>query len=242
MNNNLVCLFRACNLEVSTNSIKNISRPDFFSKQRCFKSFYNSFGNKENVDIIVVFDGKSEDELVCYIKKFNVKDIIYLNNIGNKESLIFCYNLAEKLNFDFVFFAEDDYLYLSNSYEIMMEGLESFGKQDQFITLYDHYNRYLPPNITGDVTTGHDYCLITKSTHWRSSDSTTGSVAMTKELFNKIKYRLLFHNIHDCAFYREMLGKGYRVFNCIPGKSTHINKVYASPLINWVKYNNSIIL
>ena len=238
----LVILYRACNLEVSTDSIKNISRPNWFSKQRCWLSFYNNFGQKENVNIIVIFDGKPEDELACYIKKFNIKDIIYLNNVGNKESLIYCYNLAEKLDFDYIFFAEDDYLYLPDSYKIMIEGLESFGKQNQFITLYDHRNRYLPPNITGDVTTGHDYCLITKSTHWRSGDSTTGSIAITKGLFNKIKERLLFHNIHDCAFYREMLNNGYRVFNCIPGKSTHVNHIYASPLIDWEKYNNSIVL
>ena len=238
--NNLLVIYRACNKEL--NGEFNISRPSWFSKKKCWKSFYNEFGNKPNVNIILVFDGNLNEELAKYIKDDNIINFYYLDNVKNKESLIYCYNLANKSNFNYVFFAEDDYLYLPDSYKIMMEGLESFGKQNQFITLYDHFNRYLPPNITGDVTTGHDYCLITKSTHWRSSDSTTGSVAITKELFDKIKDRLLFHNIHDCAFYREMLNNGYRVFNCIPGKSTHVNHIYTSPLINWEKYNNSIIL
>lgn len=237
--NNLVCLFRACNLEVSIDSIKNISRPNWFSKQKCWLSFYNNFGQKENVNIIVIFDGKPEDELACYIKKFNIKNIVYLNNVGNKESLIYCYNLAEKLDFDYVFFAEDDYLYLPNSYEIMMEGLETFGEIG-LVTLYDHPDRYFSNQ---DITKGHDYIFCCKTFHFRTAESTTGTVSMSKNIFNKVKIELINCNIHDCLFYRNILQKyDIRLFSSIPGILTHVNKFFLSPLINWEKYNNSIVL
>jgi hypothetical protein len=237
----LCILYRACNKELVKSEF-NQSRPPWFSKFKCWDSFFWSFGNRPDIDIFVLFDGKKEDELARHILLSQIKDIEFIPNIGNKESLIRCYNFLEMYNymFDYVFFAEDDYLYRPDSDKILIEGLESFGSQGHFITLYDHLNRYLPPNITGDVTTGQDYCLLTKSSHWRTGDSTTGSVAMTKELFNKVKERLIFHNVHDCAFYREMLGLGHRVFNCIPGRSTHVNQVYASPLIDW-EYHSNIV-
>lgn len=242
MSKKLTILFRVCNKELKKEEF-NVSRPYWFDKRRCLFSFFQNFSNRENVNIIVIFDGKPDEELSQYIiKNFRIDRIHHLYNVGNKESLIYCYNLAKELEFDYVFFAEDDYLYLQNSYNIMIEGLESVGDQ-AFITLYGHLNRYLPPDKTGDVTFGKEYILLSKSSFWRSEDSTTGSVAMTKNMFNIVKDDLIKHNVSDCAFYREQyLQYNRRVFSCLPPKSTHVNRFFASPMINWEEYNNSVIL
>ena len=237
MNNKLLIIYRACGKEMDSNSF-NQSRPDWFSKKKCWESFYMQFGWEENTDIIVVFDGSPDEEFAKYLNSFDINGIKYLNNIGNKESLIYCYELAKKSEFDYVFFAEDDYLYLPNSYNILIEGLNSI---DGFITLYGHLNRYLDPKQTGDITFGQDYVLLSQSSFWRSEDSTTGSVAMSKEFFNLVIEDLIKFNISDCGFYREQLLKNNRrVFSPLPPKSTHVNKFFSSPLINWQKYNNSI--
>lgn len=234
----LSVIYRACNLEVTVKKLRNSSRPDWFDKKRCWDSFFKGFGERSDVEIIVVFDGKKDEELSTYINQHKIDEIQYLDCKSNKESLIHCYNKAGESDSEYIYFAEDDYLYRDGACSILIEGLKSFGSQDQFVTLYDHFNRYLPPKQTGDVTMGHDYCLITESIHWRSGDSTTGTVALKKDFFSQIKNKFLEHNVHDCAFYREMLEKGHRVFNCVPGKSTHVNKFFSSPLIDWEGVNN----
>jgi hypothetical protein len=236
----LSVLYRACHLEVTPNSIRNPSRPDWFDKKKCFKSFYNSFGDKESVDITVVFDGNKDHELARYISKFKV-DIIYLNEVGNKESLIFCYNLMGKLEGKFCGLFEDDYLWLPYSYEILMEGLEKFGEAGT-LSLYQHPDRL---TRTDDVTLGSDFIFNTPSCYWRTAESNTATFAIRRDLFNGLKQEFIDCNIHDRLLFVSLLQKyNLRHFTPVSDRfgCSHCNQFFLSYFVNWAGFNNSIII
>jgi hypothetical protein len=227
----LTVIYRACHLEQSSETY-NVVRPQWFDKKKCFKSLYDEFGRKSK--IVVVWDGDA-GLLLDYITGFKV-DIIERNYKSNKESLLYCYNLAEQFKTD-IFFAEDDYLFLPGCREIMEEGIARFG----IMTCYDSIDRY---NFIGktDLTFGQEHITIGSQCHFRTAESTTGSIGFSYEKYLRLKSDLIHFNVNDRPFYRHILTKGFRLFSSIPGYMTHVNNDTFGALYDWEKFNNSIIL
>ena len=75
---------------------------------------------------------------------------------------------------EIIYFIENDYLHKPNSQEILKEG---FDLGASFVSLYDHPDKYLPPEKGGNP-----YCqggaedtrvYLTNSVHWKITNSTT---------------------------------------------------------------------
>ena len=235
----LSILYRACHHETTEQSVKNPSRPDFFCKKRCFKSFYQEFGNRNDVDITVIFDGNETHELAQYILQFKIKDIIYLTEVGNKASLIYCYNLMSEQESQYIAIFEDDYLWLPNSYHVLLDGLEKFGSSGT-ISLYNHPDRV---TRTDDITFGHEYVLCGKFCYWRTAESNTATFAISTDLFKKYHQEFLDCNIHDRLLFINLLKKyDLRHFTPISERygCSHVNRYFPSLYIDWEGFNKTI--
>jgi hypothetical protein len=242
----LACIYRACGSELD--KIKDI-RPSYFNKLKCWKSFYDSFGGNDEVDIYVLYDGgEVEDKFNAYIKQF--KDINYsgLYCKSNKGSLIKSYESFEAIkdHYQNVFFCEDDWMFLPSASRVMLETLQHFP--EHFVIPYDCPHRYF--THYGDITYGNDY-IFANSYGWnRTSESAMCSISMSAELFNKVKDRLYYYCYFsdndspiDRELYREMYKeRNIRVITSIPTQCTHMVNSDLSFHVDWQKVNDSIIL
>lgn len=224
----LAVIYRSCPSELD---FHKPGRPSFFDKEKCYKSFYNSFAH--NSDIYVVWDGDKDNRLYELIE--STVNIIEIDVKDNKKSLESCYKLAEKLENQYFAFIEDDFLFLPMACQVLIEGLKEF--EGHFVFPYDSPHRYNP--VYQDVTLGQDYINITKTSHWRTSESLTCSVGMSKKLFENVKPLLYKHcndgigSPNDRSFYRECLSYQIRTFTSIPSYCSHMSLTDLSPFIDW---------
>lgn len=238
MNHQLTIIYRACNKELNKEDF-NQSRPEWFSKYKCWKSFYNNFGDNEQIKIIVVFDGLPTDELAKYIRQFKVDDIVYLDYKGNKDSLLFCYDLMTKQESKYLGLFEDDYLWQPDSYKIAEEGLLKFGGFGT-ISLYQH-----PDRITrqDDITLGREYITVTNSCYWRTAESNTATFLIQTDLFKKLKQEFIDCHVQDRLLFTNLLKK-YKLRHFTPISvaygCTHVNRFFPAFFVDWEKYNESI--
>ena len=221
----MICIYRACNAEIDHKDFKD-ERPEWFSKKSCFKSFLDS--NRDEMDIYVIFDGDPNCELATYIKSQHITGFIKINYRNNGLSLLSCYELAHKLDFDGVYFLEDDYLHTIDGISVLSDGIRSFPKN--ILTLYDHPDRYTRDD---DVTRGKEEIYLSKLAHWRTAESTTCTVAMTKDMFESIRRDMMMFTNADRPMYRYLIDKNIRLLTPIIGRSTHVNKYFMSPLMDW---------
>lgn len=241
----LAVILRACGKEVET--ITNPLRPSWFSKLKCAASLikpeYGGYLNSET-DLYCIWDG-DENTLSDYIKSF--KDIVFIkvNYKSNQQSLNFAFELIESncvsAYYKYYAIAEDDHLYWPGAYNVLLEGLNNFSPH--FITTKDHAHRYLLGN---QDLIGTDGIWTTKSAHWRTSESSVFSFAFRPDTFANFKNDLRFYNdsgenaVRDRDFFRSIIPKKYRLFNPVPGFSTHCIKLDLSPVRNWYHYNSNI--
>lgn len=226
----IASIYRTCGLETG-DLPKNEVRPNWFSKFDCFINYYNNIGNSGGISNFFVWDGDEMPLLKTMKQTIKKEDtIIKLNVKSNKESLIYCYNLAAELidKFDAFYFVEDDYLHLPGACNVLIQGLKNFD----LLSLYDHPDRYFQGHT--DITNWCEKIFLTDFTHWRTAESTTGTVAMTSRAFKILQEDLFCFNVNDRPFYRYIFThKGVRLVTPIPGYATHVNKYFMSPLVNW---------
>ncbi len=223
----MICIYRACGAEIDPKTFKE-ERPSWFDKKKCFDSLLAS--NHGQMDIYVIFDGDPNCDLATYFKSKNIKEFINIDYRNNGLSLLSCYELATKLDFDGVYFLEDDYLHTPDGVAVLSDGLKRFPHN--MLTLYDHPDRYTRDD---DLTRGRESVFLSDLAHWRTAESTTCTVAMTKELFTKIRRDMMMFTNSDRPMFRHLLNKGVRLLTPIVGRSTHVNKHFMSPLVNWEK-------
>lgn len=215
-------------------------KPDYINNESCLNNFCQHF-NPDSIDVIA--DNVSDDtyNMICkYIKPDNITKVSIGHGAGT-------FNLAldKALQLDdteYVYFVENDYLHLPNSYNVLKEGLD-FGVA--YVTLYDHPDKYLDPSLGGNpyCQGGGEYTKVylTHSTHWKVTNSTTMTFASTVEYLKEDEqvWRKWTAGTHpdDFEIFVE-LNKGHKrnVLSCIPGYATHGETQWLSPLINWRKY------
>lgn len=233
-------LYRACGKEIGSPSSV---RPDWFSKLKCFRSFWNEFEGHPEFTIHVIYDGDgTEDELSKYIKslRFEGTRDSFLNIYcrDNAKSWFAILNFARSFKGDFLYFAEDDYLYRPGAASVLSEGLQNF----KLVTLYDHADRYLGND---DVTKWRENIFMGRNCHWRSCESTTLTFGISRELFEQNAEAIENFSLNDRPLFRYLVEKGIRLFSPMPGYATHLVTKpinLTSPLINWEKINAEIQL
>jgi hypothetical protein len=140
-----------------------------------------------------------------------------------------------------IYFVEDDYLHLPDARPILLEGLEIAD----YVTLFDHPDKYVNGRDGGnpEVKRGGELSrvLLTRSTHWKWTNSTTMTVATRVETLREDRavwwwYTRGRHPKDYDAFYRlrrRILGRRRVLISPIPGRSTHVEMPWLGPLVDW---------
>lgn len=222
---------RHCNF--SSNSIDKI-RPDWFTREGCFKNLLYTIQNRDDVKLTILFDGVPDEN--HFITKYKVNKINMTGGGTDGHSFLNLINHVSNLNIsdnDIVYFLEDDYLHVPGWVDIMNEGFLAMSVD--YMTLYDHKDKYFLKAYEGLQNT----IIATKSTHWRTTPSTTNTYACK---FKTFKQHLEIHKEYcdlEKGFTRDH-DKFIRLWNeksnlvsCIPGYSTHVETPYLSPVVDW---------
>lgn len=164
-------------------------RPPIFENNKfklselCIKSFKDSLGSLK-VKLYVLLDNcspKYEDLFKKYFMNEDLK-LIRLKGIGNLGTFYLQLKmLTEQENAEIVYLAEDDYCYLPNQFQKMVNLLKRDPEID-FITPYDHSDYYNYPL--------HNYQSKVKyfsNKEWKTVSCTTCTFLTTKYTLNKTK-------------------------------------------------------
>jgi hypothetical protein len=211
----------------------NHNRPEWWDKEKVFKNFKHTI-NPETTNYTIIYDkyhGKRSDTFLKDEKN------VYEINCG-KESKSFCKTLDYILsqNFDdetIIYFLEDDYVHRPEWDKILIDG---FTLPVHYVTIYDHGDKY--QELYKDFMTK---VLHTSLSHWMPTPSTTNTFAVkVKTLKEDIdiqkKWSIGYEPSADHAKFIELNQKGRILVSSIPGYSTHCQKPFLSPCINWENY------
>ena len=217
----------------------NKVKPDFITNEICLKNFVEVFLPN---DFTIIADNISEDTKKM-ILKYVPEECIQLVKVGHGAGT---FNLALDLALTYddneiVYFIENDYLHTSDAKKILEEG---FDIGASFVSLYDHPDKYLAPDRGGNP-----YCdggdedtrvYLTDNSHWKITNSTTMTfAAKVKTLKENEKILRDFTNEthpHDFQMFLKLRENNKLLITPIPGRSTHGETAWLSPLIKWKNY------
>lgn len=226
--------YRLSNLEAGI-SKKKISNA---TKQHCLENCIAEFG----ADNIIILGDRLNDETRDYVNSLNVR-LVEVDNGTGAGTFRNALDLAIEENGDdeLVYLLEDDFLHLPNSKQYLEEALSVYNA---YVTLYDHPDKYLDRELGGNpfITQSSEVTrlLKTNSIHWKITNSTVMSFA-AKVSRLKDDYDLIMkyssERITDSfRFFTELnQTKQIPVLSSVPGKSTHCESAWLSPLTNWTE-------
>lgn len=202
-------------------------RPNWFSKQKCLKSFLNSFNLCKNhvKNVIFLHDG-NDGPLLDMIKDF---DVIRIFENSNERSLQKTFEIADNLN-DNIYFVEDDYLHLPDS----IKKIDSVLPELKLVTGYDHLHRYTQDDG------GYELKIVVRDNcHWRTAKSTCCTYAIEKDLYNRVSNVLKSYGLNDKDLFPQLRNMDAFLWTALPGLTTQVDP-YLSPGIDWQKINENI--
>jgi hypothetical protein len=201
-------------------ALPNRNRPAGFSKEGVWANLLHTYDHKK-ANITIIFDEHFGNYEGTYSSVHKI-------NCGNEaQSFLATLDFVMSKNFSdetIIYFLEDDYLHRDKFCDILIEGI-SLGTK--YITLYDHLDKYLHyPDLTSKI-------MITKSSHWRTTPSTTNTFAckmtqLRSDIDIQRKYSLDREISDDNGKFLELGG----LISSIPAYSTHCDD-YLSPVFNW---------
>lgn len=147
-------------------------KPDFINGQNCLRNFCQHFDPKS----ITVIADNCEEETIDMISAYIDKSQIIRTSLGNSGAFLFAAKKAIEENGGetIVYLVEDDYMHIKDSQTVLKEGISLAD----YVTLYDHPDKYLDgPNPYVKDGGEQTKVLLTKSTHWKYTNSTTMTFA-----------------------------------------------------------------
>jgi hypothetical protein len=217
----------------------NKVKPPYINNENCLKNAVRVFG-KENFHIIA--DNVSEETkriiLDCEIEE---KQIHYVSVGHGAGTFNLALNWALKQNdSEIIYFLENDYSHKSESEKILVEGINLGG---DYVSLYDHPDKYIPASRGGNPYIEDDGGEVTKvylsnSCHWKLTNSTTMTFASKVSTLKEDevvlrKWTNMGNYPRDFDMFLELREKGKSLMTSIPGYSTHGETAWLSPLTDW---------
>ena len=209
-------------------------KPYYIGNFECLANFMSIF---TDVEIIADNCGKETLDIVKqYIKSEQIHEVSIGSGAGT-------FNLALDMALKYddeetIYFVENDYLHLPNSNNVIEE---AFDLGASFVTLYDHPDKYLDPELGGNP-----YCkggaedtrvYLTKSCHWKMTNSTTMTFASKVKILKEVEPIIRRHTNgsypHDFDMFIDARNDGHYLVSSIPGFATHGETAWLSPLIDW---------
>jgi len=134
----------------------------------CLRSFRNSLGPLR-AKIWVILDGCPEEYRELFQRYFAAEDLVLIdaNGIGNRATFGKQMDiLLSQQDSEFIYFAEDDYLYLAEQFPLMLRFLRD-EKGVDFVTPYDCLDCY-----RFSVHREPKWLKVFEGHHWRTASST----------------------------------------------------------------------
>jgi hypothetical protein len=211
------------------------SRFDYFSRERCFENFTKTLGDaKANVTLLLdTFHPMQGQHFVKEQKRFPVVEISEGTETGSFLKLLGHVSNLKLKPETIVYFLEDDYFHRPGWVDVLLEG---FTLEADYVTLYDHRDKYFLPCYEGlQSKIAH-----TPSCHWRETPSTTNTYAMRfRTLLKHLETHLAYSQNRaitaDHEKFCALARGGAKLISPMPGWSTHAEPRYASPCIDWQK-------
>lgn len=225
---------------ISDNGNTNKDKLDCATKINCLKNALEVFKKariRVYIDNVIEITDKAIHELCDNLDNVDIK---YLECKSNPRSFRAVYEDALTLNNnDFVYFLEDDYLHLSDSFEVLKEAAEM--NYTDYITLYDHPDKYDYGcvNINPYCRNFGEQTVIfrTENHHWKVTNSTTMTFGAFVDVLRRDKevfWKNTSTNISkDFEIFLELRQNGFLLSSPIPSLSTHCEKKFLAPFINW---------
>ncbi len=202
------------------------TRPAWFTKEGTFRSVFLTKG--ANVHFTVLFDGDPTDH---WIHKYGVRVVQFSGGDGDS-SFLYLLNYIRTQSYPdntIVYCLEDDYPHKPGWTEIVREGFSPMRIAFDYITLYDHRDKYtyeMYRHLTSEI-------CVSKSVHWRTIPSTTNTwITLAKTLREDFDIFWAYKN-QDHEKFLTLGRRGRKIGSCIPGFSTHAHIEHLSPGINW---------
>jgi hypothetical protein len=214
-------------------------KPKYINNRNCLWNAINTFQGVDFDDWTIIADNVSEETDVM-IQGYIPRERIEYVSVGHGAGT---FNLAldKALMFDdneIVYFIENDYLHLPGSQRIIEEGLNEIGAE--FVSLYDHPDKYIDganPYVQGGGEMTR--VMLSKSSHWKVTNSTTMTFAAKVKTLRKTENILREYTKgsypRDFDMFIHLYGSAYYLVTPIPGYSTHGETAWLAPLINWSK-------
>ena len=217
----------------------NKVKPKYINNRNCLWNAVNIFQGVDFKDWTVIADNVSEETDVI-IQSYIPRERIDYVSVGHGAGT---FNLAldKALTFDdneIVYFIENDYLHLPGSQRIIEEGLNEIGAD--FVSLYDHPDKYIDganPYVQGGGEMTR--VMLSKSSHWKVTNSTTMTFASKVKTLRKTENILREYTQgsypRDFDMFVHLYNSAHYLVTPIPGYSTHGETAWLTPLINWKK-------
>lgn len=216
----LKIIYRICDLRDGATKIPQIT------KRQCFLNFIEVFGT-ENLFIIA---DNTRKETLDFLGRFTAN--IEKTSLGNSGSFLRALDMAVGFDDDQpVYLLEDDYLHHPKGPVYIAEGLA----RADYVSLYDHADKYMHPSPNPLVCDGGENTkvILTTSTHWKYTNSTTMTFAARAKTL-KADQPVFRHYCNrdiplDYHIFKKLAEAGRTVITPIPGRSTHCDHL-PSPL------------
>lgn len=231
----------------------------------CIASFARAL---EGIDykLWAILDKCPPEYKELFNKYFTNIEFVEMSGVGNKETFRKQMDILQNQDYsEYIYFAEDDYFYLPNAMQKMMDFMKSNAKP-HFLTTYDHLDYYIA-EIHKHKKTEVEF----EGQKWRSENGTCMTFLTTKSVLKKTRkvfityaYRnfdtslwialtkLRAYNPIDyikpslqgmdwfksyCKLwlytpYFPFIPK-YKLYAPVPSLSTHLEKYFLAPNIDW---------
>lgn len=209
----LVTLYRAAPFSSSNPSPLLCSK--YEQTKRCLQEFLATKPEK----IIFLLDSYEDQSL--FEPHGEIINCTGLGNIGTFHKQL---EIASDINED-VFFVEDDYLWVPDTFRHMKEAIETLD----FVSPYDHPGHYLEPRFDQR----YEMRLIGGRTY-REAPSNTLTFAMRNYIAKKTRNTMFRFGISDHPMFEYLRNDMYlRMWNPVPSFATHLVRGLESPNVNW---------
>ena len=205
-------IYRICDQRGGRTKMESVS------KRQCFLNFVEVFGAQ---GLKVVADN-TRPATIDFLRGFVSE--IHETALGNSASFRYALDLALSLPEEAsVYLVEDDYLHQADGETYIREALELAD----YVSLYDHPDKYLNPSPNPLVIRGGEVTrvLLTPSSHWKQSNSTTMTFAARVRTLRRdaavMRHYCQLPIPQDFLLFCELLKHGRRLVTPIPGRSTH---------------------
>ena len=215
------------------------NKPPYVNPKTIFLHFLKVFLGHE---IYVVADNLL-DETYEFLCLHFPKDRIFRTQLSNAGAFMYAvdYAITHFKDTDVVYFAEDDYIYTRNAPRIIEEGLTIAD----YSSGYDHPDKYINhcdggPNY--HISEGGELTrvLITKSSHWKFTNSCCMTFATTVRVLKRdldvYKKHCSTSHPNDFPMFEELIQiRKSKLVSPIPSVSTHGEYEWLAKFVDWEK-------